>query len=192
MYWLQSPPQRGTSLHRRSVLGAALAILAGLKPVQAAKILRPPQELLSRTEPRKLVAGLQMTGETGVPLRLEDYRGRIIVLNLWASWCFPCRDEMPSLSRLSAAVDPSAFMVLPVAIERHGIDAVRTFYRKTGISNLPLVLGDGQNVAAVLDAGGLPFTILIDGEGHEFARVIGAARWDDPAFIAWLKAQRLP
>lgn len=130
-----------------------------------------------------------MTSEAGQPLPLEGWRGRTLVLNVWASWCFPCRDEMPGLSRLAAAADPSSLAVLPLAIERHGAEAVRTFYSDMQITNLPVILGDGKNVDQVFKQWGIPFTVLIDKQGREFGRVIGAARWDDPAFIAWIASR---
>ncbi len=177
-------------MNRRHVLAAASVALLRPGSADAARALPPPLQLLRPVEPRRQVTGLEMKTASGGTLALETIRGRTVVLNVWASWCFPCRDEMPGLSRLAAASDQALCTVLPMAIERHGADAVKDFYQKMGIGNLPVVLGEGRNVAKVFAEWGIPFTVLIDGSGREFGRVTGAARWDDPAFIRWLGEQR--
>jgi len=157
--------------------------------VTAATPLASPLAALKKAAPPRAVTGLAMTTAGGEAIGLEAYRGRSVVLNLWASWCFPCRDEFPSLSRLAALTPASAVAVLPLAIERRGAEAVTAFYRASAIGNLPVLLGEGPNIAAVFAEWGLPFTVLIDGEGNEIGRLTGPARWDEPAFVAWLLAQ---
>ena len=128
-----------------------------------------------------------MSRGDGTALDLAAFGRKIVVLNLWGSWCFPCREELPSLARLAGLVEGMPIAIVPLAIERRGAGAVIKFYQETGITNLPVLLGDGQNIAAVFSEWGLPFTVLVDREGREFGRVKGSARWDDPAFAAWLK-----
>lgn len=175
-------------MRRRSVI-AALAMAPFAASRVAAAPLASPLAVLKKTTPKRPITGLAMTTGKGEAVGLEAYRGRSVVLNLWASWCFPCRDELPSLSRLAAKAPASAVAVLPLAIERRGVEAVTTFYRESAISNLPVLLGDGPNIAAVFAEWGLPFTVLIDGEGNEIGRLTGPARWDEPAFVAWLLKQ---
>lgn len=177
-------------MNRRGLLATGLSALALPRPTYATETLRSPLDVLNRSASRKPVVGLQMLLDGADTLPLENFRGRMIVLNVWASWCFQCREELPALSRLQEAVDRSTLSVLPLAIERHGIGAVRTFYGENAIGNLPALLGDAENVSDLFAEWGLPFTILIDTETREFARVIGAARWDDPAFVNWIAAQR--
>lgn len=176
-------------LTRRALLGWAAGF--GLCPAgaRAETKLLPPLSKMVATDPPRPVDGLSITREDGSSESLADYRGKTIVLNLWGSWCFPCRDEMPSLSRLADLVKALPVAVLRLAFERHGAEAVHRFFTETAIANLPLRLGDGDNLARVLNAWGLPFTVLIDSQGREFARVTGPARWDDANFVAWLTAR---
>lgn len=174
-------------MRRRDAIAAGLAaLLPAARPAAAAKPLDSPLAKFLKTDPAKPVTGLSMTAGDGSALDLSAYLGRLVVLNLWGSWCFPCRDEMPGLSRLQALVAGQPISVLPLAIERKGAEAVTRFFGENGIANLPVLLGDGANVAAVFAAWGLPFTVLIDRDGREFGRVTGPARWDDPAAVAWL------
>jgi thiol-disulfide isomerase/thioredoxin len=156
---------------------------------RAGTVLANPLQKLVPADPPRPVKGLSIALDDGSNEDLATYRGKLIVLNMWGSWCFPCRDEMPSLSRLAEAVNGSNIIVLPLAIERHGAAAVHQFFQETAISNLPLRLGDGDNIAQVFKAWGLPYTVLIDAQGNEFARVTGPARWDDPEFVQWLKSR---
>lgn len=176
-------------MRRREALAALLAAGAAWgTPAFAAKPLASPLTKLVKTDPPRPVKDLAMTAGDGSRFDLGGYRGRLVVLNLWGSWCFPCREEMPALSRLAAAAGDRNITVLPLAIERNGAEAVVKFFRDTGISNLPVLLGDGPNIAEVFSAWGLPFTVLIDGAGREIGRVTGPARWDDPEALAWLAA----
>lgn len=174
---------------RRAALFSGLALLAQTRFSRAAAKLVPPLSKLVVTDPPRGVSGLAITREDGSSDDLAAYRGQLVVLNLWGSWCFPCRDEMPSLSRLADAAKGLPVAVLPLAIERRGADAVHAFFQQTAISNLPVRLGDGDNIAKVFAAWGLPYTVLIDAKGREIGRVTGPAQWDDADFIAWLKAR---
>ncbi len=177
-------------MRRRAVLAALIGSgLPAASQAAAKELLVSPLERLTKIDPPRPVTGLIMTGGDGATLGLDRYRGQFIVLNLWASWCFPCRDEMPGLARLADRVSGKAISVLPLAIERRGATAVTNFYKSSGISNLPVILGEGQNIAGIFAEWGLPFTVLIDGAGYETWLVKGPARWDDQAFIDWLTAE---
>lgn len=173
-------------MDRRAFAVQAAAWMAGVGEAAAAA-LPSPLDAMRPTNKANAADGLVVHTADGEQLHLETIRGRFIILNVWASWCYACRDEMPALSRLASAMISENLSILPLAIERDGLDAVAGFYETYQITNLPLLLGDGNNVAKVFGEWGLPFTILIDGKGTEIARVTGSARWDDPAFIAWLK-----
>lgn len=173
-------------MNRRSAMASLMSLASGCAFAQAGTPLPAPLSILRPTDPPRLVADLKITTGDGMPVTLAQYRQRFIVLNLWASWCFPCREEMPGLARLAARSDLPALTVLPVAVERDGAEAVAKFYRQTGIANLPILLGGGENIAEVFQEWGLPFTVLIGRGNAEVGRVTGAARWDDPGFLAWL------
>ena len=136
--------------------------------------------------PRRDVSGLWLEDETGAPVPLARFAGEVLVINLWASWCAPCRREMPSLARLASEVAGQGVRVLPLAFERKGPAAVRRFYGETGIDTLPVLLGDAVNLKATLGISRLPTTLVLDGTAHHIATVGGEATWDDAETLAWL------
>jgi thiol-disulfide isomerase/thioredoxin len=121
-------------------------------------------------------------------LSLQDYRGRPILLNIWATWCVPCRKEMPALDRLQTAFDKSRLLVLPLSIDRKGAAVVKPFYRGLGLQTLGIYVDQSGKAASRLNTVGVPTTLLIDREGREIGRKIGPAEWDSPEMIALLRA----
>lgn len=103
----------------------------------------------------------------GRDLTLADFEGRVVLLNIWATWCPPCREEMPTLDALQARLGGSDFHVLPLSIDRAGLEPVRRFYRETGIRNLDLYIAEDTRAMLALAVVGLPTTILIDRIGRE-------------------------
>lgn len=120
------------------------------------------------------------------PVSLADFRGRPVLLNIWATWCVPCRNEMPSLDRLQAKFDPSQFLVLALSIDR-GIPAVKNFYQELKLKSLGIFVDRSGDSLHLLRAPGVPTTLFIDREGREIGRKIGAAEWDSPESIALLR-----
>jgi thiol-disulfide isomerase/thioredoxin len=130
---------------------------------------------------------IAFTDERGTARTLRDFRGQAILVNFWATWCGPCKKEMPSLDRLQAALGSDRFQVLPVSQDKIAVDKVRAFYTQQTIADLPLYIdqtGTSQRAFAVT---GLPATVLIDGEGRVVGRMVGPAEWDSPEAQALLK-----
>jgi thiol-disulfide isomerase/thioredoxin len=119
----------------------------------------------------------------GRKLTLADFRGRTVLLNLWATWCAPCRKEMPTLDRLQKRLGGPHFQVVALSIDRLGLAAVAPFYKKLGLGSLAIYLDPSGRSAAALDVPGLPTSLLIDAEGREIARKIGPAAWDQRAIV---------
>jgi thiol-disulfide isomerase/thioredoxin len=140
--------------------------------------------------PRPLPA-LRFAAADGRELTLADFRGRAVLLNLWATWCGPCRQEMPTLDRLQQRLGGPRFQVVALSIDRLGLAAVAPFYKKLRLDALAVYLDPSGQSAAALDVPGLPTSLLIDAEGREIARKIGPAAWDRPAIVQkierWLK-----
>lgn len=113
-------------------------------------------------------------------LSLQDFRGRLVLLNLWATWCVPCRKEMPALDRLEAKLGSPDFEVVALSIDRQGLGAVRPFFKELELKALRIYLDQSGKAAFALNAPGFPTTLLIDREGREAARKIGPAEWDSP------------
>ena len=124
----------------------------------------------------------------GRNLTLADFEGRVVLLNIWATWCPPGREEMPTLDALQARLGGSDFHVLPLSIDRAGLEPVRRFYRETGIRNLDLYIAEDTRAMLALAVVGLPTTILIDRIGRECGRLAGPAEWNSPEAVAQISA----
>ena len=123
----------------------------------------------------------------GEALTLADLRGKTVLLNVWATWCVPCREEMPTLDALEAELGGPGFEVVPLSVDRAGPEVVRKFYAEIGIEHLGLYIDASMRASFDLQAPGLPTTLLIDSEGRELGRLVGPAEWDTPEMIAFLK-----
>ena len=133
------------------------------------------------------VPGTVLVDLDGTELTLADFAGEPVVLNLWATWCGPCREEMPSLDRLQAQMG-DRIEVVTVATGRQSADGIRRFFDQVGAENLPTLTDPKGALAEGLAVTGLPATILLDAEGREVARLSGPAEWDGPAARAILVA----
>jgi thiol-disulfide isomerase/thioredoxin len=120
--------------------------------------------------------------------RLSDWRGQVVVLNFWATWCAPCRHEMPSLDRLQAEMGGAGLEVVTVATGRNSAAGIRRFFEEEGIERLPILTDADQSLAREMAVLGLPVTVIIDPEGREVARLTGGAEWDTPEAKAILQA----
>jgi thiol-disulfide isomerase/thioredoxin len=117
---------------------------------------------------------------------LTDYRGKWVVLNFWATWCAPCREEMPSLDRLQAAMPELA--VVPVATGRNAVEGIERFYAEAGVTLLPVLRDPKSDLARGMAVMGLPVTVILNPDGQEVARLIGDAEWDSDNAKAVLAA----
>lgn len=177
-------------LYGAALVGANPALAGDLGPAERAEL-----ESLRDGDMVKLVfhdtpeAPLQapFADEAGVPVSLADYRGKVVFLNFWATWCPPCRAEMPSIDRLSAALPDQDFAVLALSVDRGAVDKIARFYDMAGIEHLAVLQDAKSVVAREARALGLPVTLIIDREGREVARLQGAAEWDSPSAQAILR-----
>lgn len=121
---------------------------------------------------------LAFTDAANAPKTLKDLAGKVVLLNLWATWCNPCREEMPALERLQKAMGSDKFEVVALSIDRGGLDASRKFLTSIHVEALKLYVDATARAGGQLRAVGLPTTILIDQAGREIGRYIGPAEWD--------------
>lgn len=181
------------------VFGVAVAVSLWQKPASERAAAPDPLVLAAKAlavgevanfilydvpEPAPQIA---FTDERGTPKTLADFRGQAVLLNFWATWCVPCKKEMPSLDRLESALGSPAFQVLPLSQDKIAVEKVRAFYDQVNIAALPLYIdqtGASQRAFAVT---GLPSTVLIDAEGRVVGRMVGPAEWDSPEAQALLK-----
>ena len=124
-------------------------------------------------------------GGTGT---LADFEGRIVVLNFWATWCAPCRAEMPMLSDLQTQLGGDDFEVLTIATGRNPPPAMKAFFDEIGVDNLPLHRDPRQKLAREMGVLGLPITVILDRSGQEIARLQGDAHWNSDSAKAILQA----
>lgn len=142
---------------------------------------------MSLHETPQVVAGFGFEDGSGRALTLADFTGKVVLLNIWATWCIPCRQEMPTLDQLQAELGSWEFQVVALSIDRAGADAVRQFYDEIGIKNLALYIDTSGHAANALGIVGLPATLLIDQQGREIGRLIGPAEWDSPEMVGFLR-----
>jgi thiol-disulfide isomerase/thioredoxin len=154
--------------------------LAGLnKGAMAALLIRPkPLDLPDFT----------FADAGGKPKSLADFKGKVVLLNIWATWCVPCREEMPALDKLQTKLGGEDFAVLAVNIDKGGAEKAAGFLKETGATNLALYTDPSGKLFSVLKAVGMPTTLLIDREGGEIARLVGPADWASPEAVAIIEA----
>lgn len=178
-------------LLRQIVLYTALALGANtaLADTAALEALRDGdmRKLNFHSEPQPVSAQPFTTWE-GQEGRLADYAGKYIVLNFWATWCAPCRKEMPQLSQLQAEMGGDAFEVVTIATGRNPPQAMQRFFDEIGVDNLPLHMDPKQQLARDMAILGLPITVILNPEGMEIARLRGDADWSSDSAKAIIAA----
>ncbi len=180
------------------LVGAALASLASYEWFRQTPNRQAPPGATSESstanpltlsvydEPHPVPA-IQFTDGDGRALTLADFKGRTVLLNVWATWCAPCRKEMPSLDHLEKQLGGKDFIVLPVSIDRKGLSAVKPFYEELRLVSLGVYLDSSGSIQGTLAIPGVPTTLLIDRAGREVARKMGAAEWDSPEMTALIR-----
>tara|TARA_Y100000741_G_scaffold240122_1_gene183850 strand:+ start:171 stop:686 length:516 start_codon:yes stop_codon:yes gene_type:complete len=120
-------------------------------------------------------------------LNLADYKGKLIILNFWATWCAPCREEIPSLDILQSNKALSNLKIFPINIGQEDLLKSKTFFKKLNIQNLNIYFDSTITLAKKFQLRGVPTSIIFNKKGEEFARVIGLIDFNDKEFIEWLK-----
>jgi thiol-disulfide isomerase/thioredoxin len=137
---------------------------------------------------RPPVADFNFTDKDGKPLSLANWKGRVVLLNLWATWCAPCRKEMPSLAELQKQLGSKDFEVVAISLDREGEEVAAKFLEETNATSLTLYLDKDSNSLDKLQAVGLPASLLIDRQGREIGRILGPAEWASPEAVDLVKA----
>ena len=125
---------------------------------------------------------------SGSAKTLADWKGKVVLLNLWATWCAPCRKEMPALDRLQQELGGKDFEVVAMSVDRQGAPASKKFLDETKVANLKLYVESTSKSIGLLHASGLPTSILIDRNGLEVGRLAGPAEWDSPDAKALIRS----
>ena len=120
-------------------------------------------------------------------INLDDFKGKLLILNFWATWCAPCREEMPSLDDLQSNTKLNNLKIFPINIGQEDISKSEFFFKELNIKNLDIYFDAPITLAKKFSLRGVPTTILFNKEGKEFARIMGTMDFNDEEFINWLK-----
>ena len=120
-------------------------------------------------------------------INLDDFKGKLLILNFWATWCAPCREEMPSLDYLQSNTKLNNLKIFPINIGQEDISKSEFFFKELNIKNLDIYIDAPITLAKKFSLRGVPTTILFNKEGKEFSRIIGSIDFNDEEFINWLK-----
>lgn len=166
------------SLLYTALICAANAAFAGPVDWEAARAAGLDKLVADAPKP---VPDVSFTDLDGGTHRLAEYRGKALLVNFWATWCAPCRAEMPALDRLQAAQGGENFAVLTIAAGRNPPAAIEKFLTEAEATHLPRLTDPSMALARSFGVLAMPVSILIDAEGNEVARMVGDAEWDSPA-----------
>ncbi|MGH8185003.1 MAG: TlpA family protein disulfide reductase [Steroidobacteraceae bacterium] len=143
--------------------------------------------LRAHAQPRALPE-LAFADGDGTGRTLAGFRNRVVLLNIWATWCVPCREEMPALDRLQQKLGGPGFEVVALSIDAEGAAAVKRFYNEIGIRSLGIYVDPASRTMGALGLVGIPTTLLIDRQGREIGRRTGPAEWDGPETVRMIEA----
>jgi thiol-disulfide isomerase/thioredoxin len=144
-------------------------------------------KLLIHAEPKKM-SSAGFLDENGDKITLATYKGKVVLLNFWATWCPPCRAEMPSIDALQADLGGDSFAVVTVATGRNSLPAIKSFFKKADITNLPILRDPKQKFARANGVFGLPTTLILNTDGKEIGRMQGDADWHSDEALTLIKA----
>jgi thiol-disulfide isomerase/thioredoxin len=122
----------------------------------------------------------------GTPLKLSDLKGKVVLLNFWATWCPPCREEIPSMMKLNSLMAGKPFQMVAVSIDEGGKPAIESFFKETGYS-LPTYIDESGASAKSYGITGVPETFIIDKQGILVKKIIGGSAWDSPEAVSFIE-----
>ncbi len=137
-------------------------------------------------EKKQKIKFFDFLNEAGNKVNLKDFESELIILNFWATWCVPCREEMPSLNNLQTLKDEKKLKIIPINIGGENISKSKKFFDELLIEELQVFVGDGAGIAKNLKLRGIPTTLFIDKDGYEFARIVGSIDFNSDEFLNWL------
>ena len=162
------------------ILSVALLMMTGCTKKETAP------GVVAEVRETKPAPELTVTSLTNVPLKLSDLKGKVVLLNFWATWCPPCREEIPSMMKLNTAMAGKPFQMVAVSIDEGGVPEIESFFKSSGFS-LPTYTDPGGAAQKTYGVTGVPETFVIDKNGILVKKVIGPLAWDSPDTIAFLE-----
>ncbi|MET1411728.1 TlpA disulfide reductase family protein [Roseibium sp. HPY-6] len=175
----------------RSSLVTFLVIIGSFVAVANIYPILFPTELpigrIAMLETPRELPNAEFTDQAGVQVDLKAFEGSYVFVNVWATWCEPCREEMPALDQLSRELRGDNIKVLPISIDVNGAGAIERFYKRHELTDLPVYMDPAQNIMRALNVVGIPTTVLIGPDGRELGRMVGPAQWDRPETVRQLQ-----
>ncbi len=152
----------------------------------AYSIDRPDIKNLIIHKDKKKIENVEFYNSKSQKVTLNSYDSNLIIINFWATWCAPCREEMPLLDKLKLNKELKDIVIIPINIASETIEKSKEFFEELNINNLEFFFGPSAELANKFQVRGIPTTILIDKNGYEFARIIGYIDFEKKSFIEWL------
>lgn len=171
-----------------AVLVAAVLGFTWIQAMNKETSLKEKIGFFDEPDKPQMLADVEFMNQMADLARFSDFRGKVILVNLWATWCPPCVKELPSLDALQEKLGGSDFEVVAVAVEQADLAKIADFYRTHGITHLKVFLDNKRAIPAKISYAGLPTTFLIDRQGRQIGRYDGPAEWDSPEAITAIKA----
>ncbi len=175
-----------SSLTTFLILIGSFVVVANVYPLLFSSEL--PAGRFTMLETPREVPETAFSNAAGEPLDLKAFAGTFLIVNVWATWCEPCREEMPALDQLARDLDGRNIRVMPISIDTTGAGNIESFYRLHKLTDLPVYMDPDQNTMRTLNVFGIPTTILIDPDGREIGRMVGPAKWDSQETLEQLSA----
>ncbi|MTJ81898.1 MAG: TlpA family protein disulfide reductase [Telmatospirillum sp.] len=166
-----------TARWKRTLLAASLLLAAGAMPAAGP---------VAAAEPRTLPA-ITFLDRDGHTVTLDAFKGKVVILDFWATWCPPCREEFPQLDAMQGHLSEKGVVVVAVSVDRGGLKAVDRFFAETHVKNLDKYYDVSGASAHSLGIDGLPTTLVLDRQGREAARYVGYISWSSPETVALLQ-----
>jgi thiol-disulfide isomerase/thioredoxin len=185
-------PEMTVKTVMHAMAAATFGLILSLQPASA----EPPlsdfatghvQNFVAHDAP-KPIGDAVFRNSDGEKTGFDAFHGKVVLVNLWATWCGPCVREMPSIDRLAAQLKGPEFDVVAVSVDLDGEDKARKFYEKIGVSNLDFYIDPTARIGAAFKGFGLPLTVILNAEGMEMGRLVGPAEWDSPEAVELVRA----
>jgi len=175
----------------RSLLSLAALVAALLAPAAAVAAAGPPRDgpmaNFTPIDPPRPAPEATFSAADGSKVSLGSFHGRVILLNLWATWCGPCVEEMASLDHLQAKLGGADFAVVAVSQDLGGLPTVTPFYKRHGLAALAIYTDSRNELSHKLGIQGLPTTMLLGRDGRAVGAFVGGTEWDSPEAIALIR-----
>ena len=144
------------------------------------------KNLIVHSEAKKL-KNIEFKNNFNEIIKLNDYRGKLVILNFWATWCVPCREEMPHLDTLQSIKKLENLKIFPINVGKEKIEKAEKFFLELKIKNLDIYFDDSIKLANLFSLRGIPTSVIINKNGEEFARIMGTIDFTDKKFVEWLR-----